>query len=85
MFNQYWETTYEGHNINIKNSWFGATELYVNKKLQDKSINFFNGKLMGKIITKEKEINLRIIVTATLFSVECIIFADNILIYSSKK
>lgn len=85
MFSQNWNTKYEGHQIEVKNSWIGPTELYVDEKLQDKTIALFSAKLIGKIKIKDIEKELKAIVTATLFSAECNIFIENEVIYTSKK
>ena len=86
MFKQSWSTEYAGHKIRVDNSWFGSSELYVDEKLQDKSMGMFSGKLVGKIHVKDSEKELKVVISpASLMSLECLIFVDNEVIYSSKK
>lgn len=85
MFNETWSAKYKEHSIKVNNSWFGPSKLYVDGKLQDIITGLFSARLFGKIIDNGKEKELRISITSTLFSMECNIFIDNELIYSSNK
>lgn len=77
------ETTYNGRHILVENRWFEGEKLFVDGQLQDENIGLgFKGILNGKLKGMEDVKQIKVAVGG-FFTIECKIFVDNELIYSS--
>jgi hypothetical protein len=75
--------TYEGHHIQVVNTWFNGERLYVDGKLQDENLGtgLSRASLTGVLRNSndvDKNIKVRI---GGNFTIQCRIFVDNVLIY----
>lgn len=55
-----WETTYQGTEIRVENSWFGGEKLFVNNRLQDHTISVSGTKLTGVMQSSGRQIDIKV-------------------------
>ncbi|ANU21501.1 hypothetical protein BBI15_15595 [Planococcus plakortidis] len=78
------EFTHEGRHIVIENRWFEGEKLFVDGQLQDENLGLsFGRELNGKLKTSEGIKDLKATVGG-FFTIECKVFVDHQLAYSSK-
>ncbi|NKE05846.1 hypothetical protein [Mesobacillus selenatarsenatis] len=77
------EVTYEGHHIQVENTWFNGEKLVVDGKLQDQNLGFaFDRATLNGVIKNNQGENQYIKVSlGGAITVECRIFVDHELIY----
>lgn len=79
------ETTYNGRHILIENRWLEGEKLFVDGELQDENLGLsFRGILNGKLKSLENVKQIKVAIGG-FFTIQCKIFVDNELIYSSEK
>ncbi|MDT8863050.1 hypothetical protein N0O92_23135 [Alkalihalobacillus sp. MEB130] len=83
---KYWETTYQMQTIRVENRWNGE-KLYVNGVLQDERIGMrSDSRLYGRIINHNNEVEyIKVSIGTYLFTLQCVIFVNDQIVYSSKK
>lgn len=76
------EVTYEGHHIQVVNTWFNGERLFVDGTLQDEQVGFtLRGILTGSLKRSNGcTENIKVSIGG-MFTVRCRIFVDNVLIY----
>ncbi|MFZ0446655.1 MAG: hypothetical protein WAM95_18890 [Bacillus sp. (in: firmicutes)] len=78
------DVTYEGHHIQVVNTWFNGEKLYIDGKLQDENLGIaLRGTLEGVLkennkITKDIKVSL-----GGIFTIKCKIFVNNILAFGN--
>ncbi|MBE4909137.1 hypothetical protein IMZ08_13800 [Bacillus luteolus] len=75
--------TYDGHHIQVINTWFNGEKLYVDGKLQDQNLGLglSRASLTGTLRSSNDVIkNIKVRIGGN-FSIQCRIFIDNVLIY----
>ena len=78
------DVTYEGHHIQVVNTWFDGEKLYIDGKLQDENLGIaLRGTLEGVLkendkITKDIKVSL-----GGIFTIKCKIFVNNVLAFSN--
>ncbi|MGM0898580.1 MAG: hypothetical protein ACQEV0_11805 [Bacillota bacterium] len=78
------ETTREGRHIVVENRWFKGEKLFVDGQLQDENLGLsFSGVLNGKLKSMDGSKDIKATIGG-FFTIQCKIFIDNELIYSSK-
>lgn len=78
------ETTYNGRHILVENRWFEGEKLFVDGELQDENLGLsFRGILNGKLKSMETEKNIKVTLGG-FFTIQCKVFIDHELIYSSE-
>ncbi|WP_067842197.1 hypothetical protein [Amphibacillus sediminis] len=76
------EVTYEGHQIQVVNTWFNGEKLYVDGKLQDENIGFGLRAALTGILKSSHDVTKSIKVSlGGFFTINCRIFIDNVLVY----
>ncbi|WP_117161745.1 hypothetical protein [Paraliobacillus sp. X-1268] len=77
------KATYEGHQIQVVNTWFNGEKLYVDGKLQDVNIGLgLTRATLTGILKSSNDLTENIKVSiGGWFTVNCNIFVDNVLIY----
>jgi hypothetical protein len=77
------EVYYQGHSIQVVNTWFGGEKLYIDGELQDENLGLaLRASLNGVLRNEDKSIKSQIKVTLGGFlTVGCKIFVDHVLIY----
>jgi len=80
------EVTYEGHHIQVENTWFNGEKLFVDGKLQDQNLGFaFDRATLYGMIKHNEGSNQTIKVSlGGAITVECRIFVDHELIYPNQ-
>ena len=78
------DVTYEGHHIQVVNTWFNGEKLYIDGKLQDENLGIaLRGTLEGVLkennkITKDIKVSL-----GGIFTIKCKIFVNNVLAFGN--
>lgn len=77
------EVTYEGHHIQVENTWFNGEKLFVDGKLQDQNLGFaFDRATLYGVIQNNEGASQKIKVSlGGAITVGCTIFVDQELIY----
>ncbi|WP_240377038.1 hypothetical protein [Bacillus piscicola] len=77
------ETTYDGHHIQVENKWLGE-KLYINGELQDENIGLaLRATLTGKLNNDSHEARNIKVALGGFSKIRCKVFIDNVLIPSS--
>lgn len=77
------EITHGGRHILVENRWFEGEKLFVDGELQDENLGLrFSGNLNGKLKQTESIKNIKVTLGG-FFAIQCKIFVDNELVYSS--
>lgn len=81
------KVTYEGHQIQVVNTWFNGEKLYIDGKLQDENLGLgiTRATLTGFLkssndFTKNIKVSL-----GGSFTINCRIFVDNVLVYPKQE
>lgn len=76
--------TYEGHHIQVVNTWFNGEMLYIDGKLQDENLGVaLRATLRGVLKDKDKITkNIKVIIGG-VFTIKCKVFVNNALIFSN--
>lgn len=79
------DITYNGRHILVENRWFEGEKLFVDGELQDENLGLsFRGDLNGKLKSMESFKPIKVTVGGFL-AIQCKIFVDNELVYSSER
>lgn len=77
------ETTYEGRSIVVENRWLDGEKLFIDGELQDENLGLsFRGNLTGQLKGMNGMQNVKVAIGG-FFTIECKVFVDNALVYSS--
>lgn len=72
---------YNGHHIQVENSWFTGEKLFVDGQLQDENLGLgIRAILNGKLKSNEDRKSIKVALGGFL-KINCRIFVDNNLIY----
>ncbi|MGD6902163.1 hypothetical protein [Bacillus infantis] len=76
---------YEGHRIQVVNSWFFGEKLYVDGKLQDENLGVAIRATLEGVLRSNDNLTKNIKVTlGGIFTVNCKVFVDNTLVFSNR-
>jgi hypothetical protein len=76
---------YEGHHIQVVNSWFYGEKLYVDGKLQDENLGMAVRATLEGVLKGNDSLTKNIKVTlGGIFTVNCKVFVDNALVFSNR-
>lgn len=74
-----WEANFDNNIIRIENTWFSGEMLYVNNKLQDRQINYFNAPVLTGHVKnfKSEKLPIKVNLLQGFFGINCILFIDD--------
>lgn len=76
---------YNGHHIQVENSWFTGEKLYVDGQLQDENLGLgLRAILNGELKSNEDRKSIKVAMGG-IFKINCRIFVENNLIYPKNK
>lgn len=76
---------YEGHHIQVVNSWFFGEKLYIDGKLQDENLGVAIRATLEGVLKSNDNLTKNIKVTlGGIFTVNCKVFIDNTLVFSNR-
>jgi len=76
------DATYEGHHIQVVNTWFNGEKLYIDGQLQDENLGVALRATLRGVLKNSDEITKNIKVSlGGFFSIKCKIFVDNVLVF----
>lgn len=77
------DVTYEGHPIQVVNTWFNGKKLYIDGKLQDENLGVALRATLRGILKKNNQITKNIKVSlGGIFTIKCKVFVDNVSVFS---
>ena len=77
------DVTYEGHHIQVVNTWFYGEKLYIDGKLQDENLGIASRATLRGIIKDNDQITKNIKVSlGGILTIKCRIFVNNVLVFS---
>jgi hypothetical protein len=79
------EVMYNGHHIQVENSWFTGEKLYVDGKLQDENLGLGIRAILNGVLKSNDDRKSIKVAIGGFFKINCRIFVENNLIYPKKK
>ncbi|WP_100372313.1 hypothetical protein [Bacillus sp. FJAT-45037] len=76
------QVMYEGHKIEIENSWFNGEKLYIDGQLQDQNLGLaLRASLTGVLVNDNGERKAIKVTIGGTFRIHCKVFVDHKLIF----
>ena len=77
------DVIYEGHHIQVVNTWFYGEKLYIDGKLQDENLGIASRATLRGVIKDNNQITKNIKVSlGGILTIKCRIFVNNVLVFS---